>query len=62
MGKINKMEKRYRKDINRHLTENKTNVFMTNKEETVLNLTNSQEIQIKATVRYRFTPTDNTES
>ena len=62
MGKINKMEKRYKKDINRHLTENKTNVFMTNKEETVLNLTNSQEIQIKATVRYRFTPTDNTKS
>ena len=62
MGKINKMEKRYRKDINRHLTENKTSVFMTNKEETVLNLTNSQEIQIKATVRYRFTPTDNTKS
>lgn len=62
MGKINKMEKRYRKDINRHLTENKTNVFMTNKEETVLNLTNSQEIQIKATVRYHFTPTDNTKN
>ena len=41
MRKINEIEKRYRKDINRHLTENnKTNVFMTNKEETVLNLTN----------------------